>query len=83
MIAHKGEIGQREGSYFGMWSWATKMNLALAAGISLPLLEWLGYQSGVPQLTGLQALLIAYAVLPCCLKLVAALLLWRAPLQHV
>jgi Na+/melibiose symporter-like transporter len=83
VIANKGEIGQREGAYFGMWSWATKMNLALAAGISLPLLESLGYQVGSAQPTGLQALLMGYALLPCCLKFMAALLLWRAPLQHV
>ncbi len=31
------------GAYFGVWTLATKLNLALAAGIALPLLATLGY----------------------------------------
>ena len=57
------------------------MSLALAAGIALPLLAWLGYVPGSNK--GLPALSVAYALLPCALKLLAALLLWRAPLQHI
>ena len=34
-----GERGQREGAYFGWWNFAAKLNLALAAGLALPL--WL------------------------------------------
>jgi Na+/melibiose symporter-like transporter len=59
------------------------MNLALAAGISLPLLSWLGYVPGQANDDGLRALVIAYALLPCVLKLAAAALLWRAPLKDV
>jgi GPH family glycoside/pentoside/hexuronide:cation symporter len=55
------------------------MTLALAAGVALPVLEWLGYVPGTGQ--GLGALSFAYALLPCCLKLLAAALLWRAPLR--
>lgn len=73
--------GSREGAYFGLWSWATKLNLALAAGISLPLLEVLGYRTGTTDVQGLNALAIGYALLPCLLKSIAALLLWRAPLN--
>lgn len=72
-----------EGSYFGLWSWVTKMNLALAAGISLPLLEWMGYSPGATDDAALSALTVGYAVLPCVLKAGAALLLWRAPLNDV
>ncbi len=61
----------------------TKMNLALAAGIALPLLEWLGYAPGVTDDAALSALTIGYAVLPCLLKAGAALLLWRAPLNDI
>jgi Na+/melibiose symporter-like transporter len=61
----------------------TKMNLALAAGIALPLIEWLGYTPGTSSEEGLHALTVAYALLPCALKLVAALLLWRARLNDV
>lgn len=83
VIGRAGDIGKREGAYFGIWNWATKINLALAAGISLPLLEVLGYRNGTSDPQGLQALALGYALLPCALKSVAALLLWRAPLKNV
>lgn len=83
VIAAAGHHGEREGSYFGLWSWMTKMNLALAAGIALPLLEALGYTPGAQGEGGMQALTMAYAVVPCALKLIAALLLWRARLNDV
>jgi Na+/melibiose symporter-like transporter len=83
VIASAGHSGQREGAYFGAWNWATKMNLALAAGISLPLLEWLGYVPNSVDPGGIQALAIGYAVVPCCLKLLAAAILWRAPLRDL
>lgn len=81
VIGEAGDIGSNEGAYFGIWSWATKMNLALAAGIALPLLELLGYLPGTAEVRGLHALAFAYALLPCVLKSVAAALLWRAPLN--
>jgi GPH family glycoside/pentoside/hexuronide:cation symporter len=83
VIGHAGDIGKREGAYFGIWNWATKINLALAAGISLPLLQLLGYQNGTTDPQGLHALALGYALLPCILKSVAAMLLWRAPLENV
>jgi GPH family glycoside/pentoside/hexuronide:cation symporter len=83
VIGNAGHSGQREGAYFGAWSWATKMNLALAAGISLPLLELLGYLPGASSSNGLHALSAAYALLPCALKLIAAAVLTRAPLQNI
>lgn len=81
VIGYAKHSGKHEGAYFGLWNWATKLNLALAAGISLPLLQWLGYQNGSTDAVGLQALAVAYALLPCLLKLGAAVLLWRAPLE--
>ena len=83
VIARAGHGGQREGAYFGAWSWATKMNLAIAAGVALPLLERLGYVPGTVDAEGTQALRIGYALLPCALKLIAAALLWRAPLKEL
>jgi Na+/melibiose symporter-like transporter len=83
VIGHAGDIGKCEGTYFGVWSWSAKMNLALAAGISLPLLEWLGYHIGTKEAHSLQALALGYALLPCALKSTAALLLWRAPLHRI
>ena len=78
VIAERGEIGRHEGAYFGWWTMASKFNLALAAGLTLPLLSWLGYQPASHSPQGLQALTWAYAVLPCALKLMAAFTLYLA-----
>ena len=64
------------GSYFGWWSCATKLNLALAAGLALPALAAWGYQPGAQDPQALQALSWAYCWLPCALKLSAAALLY-------
>ena len=80
VIGAAGHAGAREAAYFGVWNWGVQITLALAAGISLPLLGWLGYVPGTGAGTG--ALVAAYALLPCALKLVAAAMLWRAPLRN-
>jgi Na+/melibiose symporter-like transporter len=72
------DLGERQGqagACFGVWNFVAKLNLALAAGVSLPLLGLLGYAPG--QGSGLGALTFAYALLPLGFKAVAALLLWR------
>ena len=81
VIRRAGHGGQAEGRYFGWWNCATKLNLALAAGISLPLLGLFGYAPGSRDPAALQALTLAYCVLPCVLKLAAALLLHRGWLR--
>jgi Na+/melibiose symporter-like transporter len=65
-----------DGAYFGVWHLLEKLALALAAGIALPALQWLGYQPGVAVAAG-SALSAVYALLPCLIKLAAVLLLWR------
>ena len=64
------------GSYFGWWSCATKLNLALAAGLALPALAAWGYAPGAQDPQALRALTWAYCLLPCGLKLAAAALLY-------
>lgn len=66
----------RAGAWFGWWNFVTKANLALAAGLALPLLGMLGYVSGGTDPDGLQALSAVYALVPVALKLLAAALLW-------
>lgn len=75
IAADLGERQGRPGACFGVWNLAAKLNLALAAGLALPLLAWLGYQPGSG--TGLPALSFTYALLPLAFKAVAAVLLWR------
>jgi GPH family glycoside/pentoside/hexuronide:cation symporter len=65
------------GAYFGWWNSASKLNLALAAGLALPALGWAGYQPGRADEAGLRALALAYGLVPCGLKLLALLALWR------
>ncbi len=76
VIQRAGHSGRAEGAYFGWWNFATKLNLALAAGVSLPALQALGYAPGSRSEQALSALTMAYCVLPCLLKLVAAALLY-------
>jgi GPH family glycoside/pentoside/hexuronide:cation symporter len=72
VVQANGQSGRSEGAYFGWWNFATKLNLALAAGLALPLLGVFGYAPGVRDAGALDALVIAYCVLPCVLKLAAA-----------
>ncbi len=72
------DIGERQGqagACFGVWNFVAKLNLALAAGLALPLLALLGYVPGSG--AGLPALSFAYALLPLAFKALAAGLLWR------
>jgi Na+/melibiose symporter-like transporter len=67
------------GAYFGWWQVASKFNLALAAGVSLPLLQALGYSAGAQDAPALLALSLAYGLLPCLLKAAAWWLLYKSP----
>ena len=65
---------------FGIWSFAGKLGLALAAFAVLPLLERSGFSPGQPNgAAALHSLTIAYAVLPCVLKLGAWALVLTLP----
>jgi Na+/melibiose symporter-like transporter len=77
-IQDAGDRGRHEGAYFGWWNFATKLNLALAAGLALPLLGLAGYAPGTRDAQALHALTLAYGVLPCALKLLAAAGLYLA-----
>jgi GPH family glycoside/pentoside/hexuronide:cation symporter len=73
-VIHTNAHNGAEGRYFGIWSFCTKINLALAAGIALPLIAAFGYTPGGNQTT---ALTLTYCLLPCGLKLLAAWATWR------
>ena len=76
VIADAGDRGQAEGAYFGWWNFATKLNLALAAGLTLPLLDLLGYTPGTRAPGALLSLTLVYSLLPIIIKVVAAAALY-------
>ncbi|GAB3481441.1 MFS transporter [Polaromonas eurypsychrophila] len=82
VIQANGQSGRAEGAYFGWWNFAIKLNLALAAGLALPLLALFGYAPGARDAQALDALLVAYCVLPCLLKLAAAACLYFLIIKH-
>ena len=82
VIQANGQSGRAEGAYFGWWNFAIKLNLALAAGLALPALGLFGYAPGARDAQALDALLVAYCVLPCLLKLAAAACLYFLVIKH-
>ena len=85
---HLAELSARSprttATYFGVWNFATKLNLALAAGIALPLLAAAGYAPGSTEPTNnVAALALFYGGLPLLGKLMAAVLVhrWRKQLE--
>jgi GPH family glycoside/pentoside/hexuronide:cation symporter len=67
------------GFYFGIWTFATKMNLALAAGLILPILGFFGYnyQMSSYSKVSLFCLSFLYSIVPCCFKIFAAILILK------
>ncbi len=82
VVQRLGQSQSHQGLYWGWWQVATKLNLALAAGLTLPALQWWGYTPGQHDAAGLWTLSCAYGLIPCLLKAAAALCLWlhRHPL---
>lgn len=82
LIQRAGHGEQAEGAYFGWWNFATKLNLALAAGVALPALAAFGYAPGNRSPEALAALTTAYCLLPCLLKLGAVALLYTLLIRN-
>ncbi|HEX4878664.1 MAG TPA: MFS transporter [Limnobacter sp.] len=93
LIEDNGERGQTEGTYFGLWNWVNKFNLALAPSFALGTLQWFNYSADVSRSESFQAmnlmgqiaadpLIWVYALLPCALKLLALLLLAKSGLNR-
>ncbi len=62
---------------FSLMNFFTKSSLALATGISLPVLGFLGYQPGVASGASTEPLTLMYALVPSIIKLLAVIWLWR------
>ena len=71
------QIGQGgEAAAFGLWSFVSKLSLALAAATLLPALQAAGFTPGVANApNALFALSVLYALVPCALKVLAIALL--------
>lgn len=82
LIHHAGLGQQSEGRFLGWWTAATKLNLALASGLSLPLLAMVGFETGRHTDQNQLALSMAYGLLPCVFKLLAAWALWHGMDRH-
>ena len=72
VIQNSERLQGAQATCWGWWNFATKLNLALAAGVALPVLGALGYTPGAQDASALQALTVAYCVLPCVLKMMAS-----------
>jgi len=72
-----GQIGQGgEAAAFGLWSFVSKLSLALAAATLLPALQAAGFTPGAANApNALFALSVLYALVPCALKVLAIALL--------
>ena len=65
------------GQVFSIWTFLQKLALTVAAGLVLPLLAIAGYEPGSTDQGGLAMLSLAYALVPCGLKLIAIPVLWK------
>ncbi len=73
--------GGRTGLFFGLWGMGTKLALALAVGVSFPLLDMAGFKAtGDNSDQALLALSLLYGLLPVMVKLFAVRLVWNFPL---
>lgn len=94
LIEENGERGKTEGTYFGLWNWVNKFNLALAPSFALGTLQWFSYSAdtaktdafqnmGLMQQIANDPLIWVYALVPCALKILAILLLGRSGLASL
>lgn len=71
---------QRAGVYFGLWGIATKLALALAVGLSFPLLDLAGFTPSQEDPGSVWALALLYGLAPVVFKVAAILLVWNFPI---
>jgi len=77
-------VAPEAGIAFGLWAFATKATLAIAAATVLPALDAAGFQPGAGSASepALRVLGLLYAGVPCVLKIVALALLARTPVEE-
>lgn len=70
----------KTGFQFALWNMGTKLALAVAVGLALPLVGALGFDPSAPTSNGLRELTVIYAVAPVVIKTSAIAIMWRFPL---
>lgn len=76
---------QRSGTYFALWSLATKLSLAVAVFAAFTILDWAGFSADdgvVSTAFGVTTLGFIYGWGPILLKLPAIALMWNFPLTE-
>lgn len=80
ILNRKNSLG---GVEFGIWNFINKFTLATAAGIALPALSWLGYNSqGQSSDYSIAAINFTYAIIPCIFKFIALILLYFSNIDN-
>jgi GPH family glycoside/pentoside/hexuronide:cation symporter len=73
----------RAGLFFALWSMSTKLALAVAVGVTFPLLEGLGFSAdGGNSPSALRSLAVIYAGVPVVLKCIAIAVVWNFPITR-
>ncbi|MEP1207497.1 MAG: MFS transporter [Rhizobiaceae bacterium] len=76
---------QRSGSYFALWSLATKISLALTIMVVLPLLEAVGFSASAHRPSSAFSIVLLgflYGWAPIAFKIPAIMLMWRFPINR-
>ena len=78
------ESGQQRGALFmAFWGTADKIALAVAAGLTLPFLQFIGFNPAVENdIQGLKALQYTYTLVPIFFLSLSAWLIWRFPITR-
>ncbi len=78
------ESGQQRGALFmALWGTADKMALAVAAGLTLPFLQFLGFDPAIENdLSGLKALHYSYTLVPLFFLSWSTWLIWKFPITR-
>ncbi len=78
------ESGQQRGALFmALWGMADKLALALAAGLTLPALQYFGFDPTIENdAAGLEALHFIYCLVPMFFLTLSALLIWFFPISR-
>lgn len=68
--------------FFGVWNVTTKLSIAVAAGLALPLLGYAGFNENPGSGFSLTMLSAIYALIPCFFKILATIMLYCSSIDQ-